>query len=100
MGVRQYTAADMKKLIEANPTSTFKVVVQACKSGSLDRAAEGQGRDHRDGDRLHEKSYSADPDTAGDPNPADKGSEFTSGLVEDLELIQPVRPLRSAFSCA
>lgn len=28
-----------------------------------------------------------DPDTAADPNPGDTGSEFTSGLIEDLELI-------------
>lgn len=88
MGAGQYTAADMKKLIEANPTTTFKVVIQACKSGSWVEPLKDKVEIIETATDSTKKSYSANPDGPADPNPADKGSEFTSGLVEDLELIK------------
>lgn len=96
MGSGSYTAADMKKLIEANPTVTFKVVIQACKSGSWIEPLKDKVEIIETATDSTKSSYSANPDTASDPNPADKGSEFTSGLVEDLELI-PNSPVAQIF---
>lgn len=87
MGGGNYTAADMKKLIEANPTIGFKVVVEACKSGSWVTPLGGKALIVITSTDSEKPSYSADPDTAADPNPGDTGTEFTSGLIEDLELI-------------
>ncbi|MBI5310393.1 MAG: caspase family protein, partial [Actinobacteria bacterium] len=88
MGTGTYTPADLKKLMDANPTITFKVVVQACKSGSWIDALKDRVEIIETSTDATKPSYSADPDTASDPNPGDKGSEFTSGLIEDLELIK------------
>jgi hypothetical protein len=88
MGSGTYTAADMKALIEKNPTVTFKVVLQGCKTGSWVAPLAGKSEIMITSTDATKPSYSADPDGANDPNPDDKGSEFTSGLVEDIELIK------------
>lgn len=93
MGKGNYTATELKALIDKYPTTGFKVVVQACKSGSWVTPLAGKTTlitiTSTDSTLP---SYSADPDTAADPNPNDTGSEFTSGLVEDLllTLIDPI----------
>lgn len=87
MGKGSYTAADLKKLMEKYPTMEFKIVIQGCKSGSWIAPLGGAPKIIITATDSTSKSYSADPDTASDPNPADKGSEFTSGLIEDLKLI-------------
>lgn len=87
MGGGNYTAAEMKKLIEANPTIGFKVVIEACKAGSWITPLGGKPLITITSTDSEKPSYSADPDTASDPNPGDTGTEFTSGLIEDLELI-------------
>lgn len=87
MGKGSYTAANLKALIEKYPTTTFKVVLQGCKTGSWIDPLAGKTEIIITSTDATKPSYSADPDTASDPNPDDKGSEFTSGLVEDLELI-------------
>lgn len=93
MGTGNYTAAELKALIDKHPTIGFKVVVQACKSGSWVTPLAGKTTliTITSTDSAL-PSYSADPDTAADPNPNDVGSEFTSGLVEDLllTLIDPM----------
>lgn len=87
MGTGTYTAADLKALMDKYPTMEFKVVIQSCKSGSWVGQL-GAGTlitiTSTDSDTP---SYSADPDGPDDPNPDDKGSEFTSGLIEDLKEI-------------
>ncbi|MBI4898795.1 MAG: hypothetical protein HY827_10580 [Actinobacteria bacterium] len=82
-----YSPKELKDLIDKNPTVGFKVVVQSCKSGSWITPL-GEGPlitiTSTDSDKP---SYSADPDGKDDPNPGDTGSEFTSGLIEDLAAI-------------
>lgn len=87
MGTGSYTAADLKALIDKYPTMEFKVVVQSCKSGSWVAPLGTTPKITITSTDSDKPSFSADPDTANDPNPDDKGSEFTSGLVEDLKLI-------------
>lgn len=87
MGTGSYTAADLKTLMDKYPTMEFKVVIQSCKSGSWIAPLGKTPKITITSTDSDKPSYSADPDTKDDPNPDDKGSEFTSGLIEDLKEI-------------
>ncbi len=82
-----YTPAELKALIDKNPTIGFKVVVQSCKSGSWVTPLGDSPLITITSTDSDKPSFSADPDGKDDPNPGDTGSEFTSGLIEDLEAI-------------
>ena len=87
MGTGKYSADDLKALMDKYPAMNFKVVVQGCKSGSWVAPLGEKPEIVITSTDATTPSYSADPDTEKDPNPGDKGSEFTSGLIEDLEAI-------------
>ncbi len=86
MGTGTYTVANLKALIEKYPHVGFKVVIDACKSGSWIEPLGGKPEIIITSTDSKKKSY-GDYDGADDPNPDDTGSEFTSGLVEDLQAI-------------
>lgn len=87
MGKGKYTAAELKALMEKYPSVGFKVVVQSCKSGSWVEPLGDKPEIVVTSTDEKTPSYSANPDGPNDPNPDDRGSEFTSGLVEDLRAI-------------
>ncbi len=87
MGTGTYTAANLKALMEKYPHVGFKVVVQSCKSGSWIEPLGNKPEIIITSTDSDKPSYAADPDRPSDPNPDDTGSEFTSGLIEDLREI-------------
>ena len=87
MGKGTYTAAELKALMEKYPSVGFKVVVQSCKSGSWIEPLGNKPEIVITSTDDKTPSYSANPDGPDDPNPDDRGSEFASGLIEDLRAI-------------
>src|SRR6056297_4239832 len=86
MGNSTMTADEFSGMLSEFPSITFKVIIDACKSGSF----------VDDLDDLtnvaivvtatdSEKSSYGDIDGPSDPNPSDTGGEWTSGFLEDLE---------------
>jgi len=85
MGDTNMTAQEFKEMLNDFPNVTFKVIIDACHSGSfvddlddLDNVAmilTATDADH--------SSY-GDIDGPDDPNPEDTGGEWTSGFLEDL----------------
>jgi len=86
MGNSTMTADEFSSMISDFPEISFKVIIDACKSGSF--------IDNLD-DVLNvvivvtatdsSKSSYGDIDGPSDPNPEDTGGEWTSGFLEDLE---------------
>ncbi len=85
MGDTRMTSTEFKNILQKFPDVTFKIIIDACHSGSfvddledLDNVAivlTATDADH--------SSY-GDLDGEGDPNPEDEGGEWTSGFLEDL----------------
>ncbi len=86
MGTGTYTAANLKALMEKYPHIGFKVVIDACKSGSWIEPLGDKPEIIITATDSTKPSY-GDWDGPDDPNPDDTGSEFTSGLIEDLREI-------------
>lgn len=89
LGSGMLEAPDLAQLLGRHQGVDFKVVVQACRSGSWLQALAGVAnvRIAIASSSATEPSYSADPDSSTDTNASDAGSEFSSGLIEDLESI-------------
>ncbi|HPF16357.1 MAG TPA: C13 family peptidase [Thermotogota bacterium] len=86
MGSSTMTAAEFSDMISDFPDITFKVIIDACKSGSFMDDLSGLSNvaivlTATDSD----KSSYGDIDGPSDPNPSDTGGEWTSGFLEDLE---------------
>jgi len=85
MGNTSMTAQEFKEMLNDFPNVTFKIIIDACHSGSfvddlddLENVAiilTATDADH--------SSY-GDIDGPDDPNPDDTGGEWTSGFLEDL----------------
>lgn len=86
LGREKATVNDLKALIQRYPDVGFKVVVDACFSGSFVEPLRGLVEIVITA--TDSKSYAwGDEDPPEDPNPTDKGGEFSSGLIEDLRAI-------------
>ncbi len=96
MGKGTYTPKDMAALMDKHKGIGFKVVIQACKSGTWVNPLKDKAQIIETSTDSTKDSFSADPDGKDDPNPGDKGSEFTSGLIEDLNALHtdPASTLR------
>ncbi len=86
MGSSTMTASEFSDMISDFPGITFKVIIDACKSGSFMDDLSGLSNvaivlTATDS----EKSSYGDIDGPSDPNPSDTGGEWTSGFLEDLE---------------
>ncbi len=86
MGTGDYSAANLKALMEKYPHVGFKVVIDACKSGSWIEPLGDKPEIIITSTDSKKLSY-GDWDEPDDPNPDDTGGEFTSGLIEDLREI-------------
>jgi hypothetical protein len=86
IGGGKLTTDDLRQLFRLHPDVGFKLVVDACHSGSFVEPLR---------DRVEVVVTSTDAETLAygdydppeDPNPADTGGEFSSGLIEDLRAI-------------
>ncbi|OQX56741.1 MAG: hypothetical protein B5M49_05465 [Thermotoga sp. 4484_232] len=85
MGNTSMTAQEFKNMLEEFPNVTFKIIIDACHSGSfvddlddLENVAIVLTATDAD------KSSYGDIDDDDDPNPEDTGGEWTSGFLEDL----------------
>jgi|GEM_PF-855042 len=85
MGDTRMTAQEFKEMLNDFPDVTFKIIIDACHSGSFIDDLKGLSNvaivlTATDADHS---SY-GDIDDDGDPNPEDTGGEWTSGFLEDL----------------
>ncbi len=87
MGTGTYTAANLKALMGKYPRVGFKVAIVSCKSGSWIEPLGDKPEIIITSTDSDKPSYSANPDGPDDPNPGDTGTEFGSGLIEDLQEI-------------
>ena len=86
MGNSTITSTEFSSMLSEFPSITFKVIIDACKSGSFVddlSALSNVGIVVTATDS--EKSSYGDIDGPSDPNPTDTGGEWTSGFLEDLE---------------
>ncbi len=86
MGNSTMTADEFSGMLSDFPAITFKVIIDACKSGSFVDDLTGLSNvaivvTATDS----EKSSYGDIDGPSDPNSSDTGGEWTSGFLEDLE---------------
>ena len=79
---------DLIEMMRKFPTARFKVVVQGCYGGKwVDPLKESGMVDIVLTAANGEQASYGDLDLGGDPNPDDTGSEYSSGLFEDLDAI-------------
>lgn len=86
MGNSTMTSTEFANMLSGFPSVTFKVIIDACKSGSFvdDLSALSNVAIVVTATDSEKSSY-GDIDGPGDPNPGDTGGEWTSGFLEDLE---------------
>jgi hypothetical protein len=84
-GGTKVTEDDLCKMAQEHPNTTYKYVIQGCHSGGFIDSLKNLNNTAKviTACLSNESSY-FDWDPANDPNPNDKGSEFTSGFLEDL----------------
>ncbi|MEE9583558.1 MAG: C13 family peptidase [Dehalococcoidales bacterium] len=86
---RRISPLQLADMLKKFPEVRFKVVIDACYSGGFVQPLADSGMVDIDlaSSSAPEFSY-GDWDPANDPNKGDKGSEYSSGLWEDLNEIQ------------
>ena len=80
------TATELCSMLSHFPDITFKVMIDACKSGSFLNDLDDESNVAITVTATDdEKGSYGDIDGPSDPNPEDTGGEWTSGFLEDLE---------------
>ncbi|HIP92285.1 MAG TPA: hypothetical protein EYH25_02375 [Thermotoga sp.] len=85
MGNTVMTAEEFKEMLENFSNVTFKIIIDACYSGSFIDNLKNLDNVAIILTATDENRFSyGDIDGPGDPNPYDTGGEWTSGFLEDL----------------
>ena len=85
MGNTDMTAEEFKEMLENFSNVTFKIIIDACYSGSFIDNLKNLDNVAIILTATDENRFSyGDIDGPGDPNPYDTGGEWTSGFLEDL----------------
>jgi hypothetical protein len=92
VGNEWWGAVDLYEVMTRYPAVDFKVVVDVCYAGAWIKYLQLLGSVGKKAKIIIASSLEDEPsygdiDGAQDPNPADEGGEFSSGLIEDLKAI-------------